>query len=116
MLMPDRARQELHIEFNKMFGRTAGLSAPQYLSRVLDIEVEFTANKIRTVYPYLIHHTMSTSSGDKNLDQWARERKLFPWVAVAAPVKVSYNSTSLQLSSNRVLRLCITLIVYSTNC
>ena len=39
--------------------------------------------------PYLVHHLMQKSSGNKDLVDWARTKKLFPWVAVGAPLKVS---------------------------
>ena len=103
MLMLNRARQELPADFNKIFAPGAGpIAAGQYLSKIFNIEVEFTKKETRTVYRYVVHHTMSTSSGDKDLDQWARERKLFAWIAVAAPIKVSYNSVQLQSLSKYI--------------
>lgn len=38
--------------------------------------------------PFIVHHLMLQSSGDHELDVWARNKKLFPWVAVGAPLKV----------------------------
>ena len=42
-----------------------------------------------TKSPYLVHHLMYRSSGKTELDSWARSKKLFPWVAVGAPLEVS---------------------------
>ena len=36
---------------------------------------------------YIVQHTMMMTSGNEELDVWARERKLYPWVALAAPLK-----------------------------
>ncbi|KAG8527970.1 uncharacterized protein KY384_006886 [Bacidia gigantensis] len=36
---------------------------------------------------YLMHHRLAPSSGDPDLDEWAKERKLYPWVSIAAPIK-----------------------------
>lgn len=38
---------------------------------------------------YLVQHTMTRSCGNKEVDDWARDLKLFPWVAIAAPLDVS---------------------------
>ena len=73
-----------------------------HLSKTLNIDVKFTTKGVPTLYRYIIHHTMTGSSGHKELDQWARERKLFPWVAVAAPIEVSHGFLQLQSTLNRV--------------
>ena len=112
MLILYRARQELPVDFKEMFAPVAGRATKQHLSKVFDTEVEVTTNGIRTVHRYLVHHSMSSSSGDKELDQWARERKLYAWVAVAAPIKVSYGLLQLQSSWNNVQNLSVRLIVH----
>ena len=38
---------------------------------------------------YMVQHVLLRSSDDEKLDKWGREHKLFPWVAIAAPLKVS---------------------------
>ena len=37
---------------------------------------------------YFMQHMFTPLTGDNQLDDWARERKLFPWVAIAAPLRV----------------------------
>ena len=53
------------------------------------MRIEFSTRRYPTprLFRYVINHTMMKSSGDENLDIWARERKLYPWVAIAAPLK-----------------------------
>lgn len=90
ILISHRARQEIPSDFKELFSPVAEKGMKSYLSKALNIDVEFTTKGVPTLYRYIVHHTMRGSSGHKELDQWARERKLFPWVAVAAPIEVSY--------------------------
>ena len=59
------------------------------LSKIFEMNIQFITKKDPNprLFRYIVQHTMMTSSGDKNLDIWARERKLYPWVAIAAPLK-----------------------------
>ena len=59
------------------------------LSKTFEMKIEFSTKQYPNprLFQYIVQHTMVTSSGDENLDIWARERKLYPWVAIAAPLK-----------------------------
>ena len=46
------------------------------------------------LFRYIVQHTMMKSSGDNALDSWARERKLYPWVAIAAPLNDGFANKS----------------------
>lgn len=54
---------------------------------------------------YLMQHMFRPSTGDSNLDSWARERKLFPWVAIAAPLRVLAGPCSGKLFSTLSLHI-----------
>lgn len=58
------------------------------LSKTFEMRIEFSTKQYPNprLFRYVINHTMMISSGDKNLDIWACERKLYPWVAIAAPL------------------------------
>ena len=64
------------------------IRATHDLFRVLGIAIEYRTKAECKIYKYLVQHAMMTSSGDEEIDGWARERKLFPWVAIAAPLVV----------------------------
>ena len=89
MLIPSRARKEIPSDFKKLFTPATEQGTKQNLAKYLVIDIEFTKDEVSKIYRYLVHHTMTRSSGHKELDAWARERKLFAWVAVAAPIEVS---------------------------
>ena len=63
--------------------------ATHNLSKTFETRIEFSTKQHPNprFFRYIVQHTMRTSSGDKDLDIWARERKLYPWVAIAAPLK-----------------------------
>lgn len=62
-----------------------------------EIEVQYNDKIDR----YAVQHAMLRSSGDPNMDSWAREKKLFPWVAVAALLKVRLDTTPMPLFRTR---------------
>ena len=63
--------------------------ATHNLSKTFETRIEFSTKQHPNprLFRYIVQHTMMISSGDKDLDIWARERKLYPWVAIAAPLK-----------------------------
>lgn len=71
--------------------RYAPNNAPEIhnLSKTFETRIESSMKQYPNprLFQYIVRHIMMTSSGDKNLDVWARERKLYPWVAIAAPLK-----------------------------
>ena len=46
-----------------------------------------------TKIKYAISHYLRKSAEDKSLQKWARNHKLFPWIAVANPLDVRLSST-----------------------
>ncbi len=64
-------------------------SATHDLSKTFEMRIEVCTEQDPNprLFRYIVQHTMMTSSGDEKLDIWARERKLYPWVAIAAPLK-----------------------------
>ena len=51
-----------------------------------DIAVKVSKPGEDKICRYAVSHVMLHSSNDAALDAWAREQKLFPWAAVAAPL------------------------------
>ncbi len=56
------------------------------VSRIFEIDIKYENQRFSKTDTYLVQHTMTSSCGDEELDSWAREQKLFPWVAIAAPL------------------------------
>ena len=109
MLIIHRARGQIPSYFADVFTSVAEQGVKQSSSKPFNFDVAFTMDNISTIYRYLVHHTMTRSSGNKDLDLWARERKLFGWVAVAAPLEVSHNCFQLLLAwkSDKDLRVIL---------
>ena len=70
-----------------------------------ELTIRYTEGDLYEDHRYAIQHVMLRSSGDADMDIWASEHKLFPWVAVAAQLKVSLDTVPLTLtrSSIRIL-------------
>lgn len=51
--------------------------------------MKYTEQKMSKTRRYAVQHVMLSSSGDVEMDAWARNEKLFPWAAVAALLEVS---------------------------
>ena len=56
--------------------------------RSFKLDIEHSTSSSCEVCSYLIEHAMKKGSGNKAMDEWACEEKLFPWIAVAAPLNV----------------------------
>lgn len=84
-----RARREIPADFKKLYVPQTPLAMERDLSRNLSLRIEFSNTIYSSVQSYLIQHAMIKSSGNSDLDDWARQRKLFPWTAVAVPLDVS---------------------------
>ena len=54
---------------------------------------------------YFMQHIFKPLIGDNQLDSWARERKLFPWAALAAPLHVRAGSFTGKLFSTLSLHI-----------
>lgn len=86
-----RVMQSVPTAFTTMYaGMPNGHQADQ-VSKSFYVNVTYIAEETPTVKKFLVQHSMIASSGDKDLDNWSRKRKLFPWAAVAAPLDVRYS-------------------------
>lgn len=83
-----RVRNELPADFKRLYVQQASSTMQQDLSKTFELKIRYSAGATSDTAHYLMQHTMLRSSGDQDLDNWARKRKLFPWVAVAAPLNV----------------------------
>lgn len=82
-------RNELTADFKALFLPTQLTNGPTEVSKSFILDMSFKEEEKTIESPYLVHHVMQKSSGNDELDAWARSKKLFPWVAVGAPLKVS---------------------------
>lgn len=85
-----RARDQLPLDFKRQYVPDTPLQ--QDISRTLSLRTEYSDVTSSSTQSYLIQHTMMKSSGDSDLDDWARERKLFAWTAVAVLLNVRFVS------------------------
>lgn len=83
-----RIRNEIPGDFKKLYSQQVSSSLQQDISKSFEIQTKYSAGAISDTTHYLIQHTMLRSSGNQELDKWARDRKLFPWTAIAAPLNV----------------------------
>lgn len=59
---------------------------PADISKIFEVDIQYSDPRGTRTDNYLVHHTMTKSCGNEELDTWAREFKLYPWVAIAAPL------------------------------
>ena len=85
-----QTRTGLLNDFRNMYSLKA--NNVESLSRTFETKIEYHSNKRSWTDTFLIQHLMVCSCGDSELDNWARDLKLFPWVAVAAPIDVHGSS------------------------
>lgn len=79
-------RNNLSVDFMTLFVPVAPIESDDSVSRTFQVDIRFTESALDTTFSYLIHHLMKRSSGYPDLDAWARGKKLFSWVAIAAPI------------------------------
>lgn len=84
-----RTKKQLPRDFIDLYASSA-IRPSQDLFKIFEIAIEYTTKEEQTICEYVVQHAMMASSGDGDMDKWARERKMFPWVAVAAPLIVSH--------------------------
>lgn len=82
-------RDELTTDFKTLYMQSALTNSLQEIAKSFILDMCFMEGTKTTLSPFLVHHLMLHSSGDGELDSWARSKKLFPWVAVGAPLNVS---------------------------
>ena len=93
-------RSELTADFKSIFMPPEFTNGPNEVSKSFILDMSFKeGEKEPTNSPYLVHHLMYKSSGKDLLDSWARSKKLFPWVAVGAPLKVNLPVLSSSITS-----------------
>lgn len=81
-------RDELPSDFKRLYVQAQPKTEVD-VHKIFELDIEYSTGSVSTVSRYLIQHTMLRSSGDNDMDIWARQKKLFPWTAVAAPLFVS---------------------------
>ena len=85
-----RTREQLPKDFVNLYASST-IRTAQDLFKFVNLAIEYTTKEEQRVYNYVVQHAMMASSGNEEMDKWARERKLFPWVAIAAPLIVSHH-------------------------
>ena len=101
------ARNNLSIDFKALFVPVAPTESNHSVSRTFQVDICFTEGALDTTFSYLIHHLMKKSSANSELDSWARGKKLFSWVAIAAPISGISSSDSFRGRLFSILRLPI---------
>lgn len=76
-------RDELPLDFKRLYVPQTPPVVQEDIFKSLRVRVELCQGNSSYAHSYLIQHAMMMSSGDTDLDEWARQRKLFPWTAVA---------------------------------
>lgn len=79
-------QNNLPLRFRELYAREDA-SVYQQVSETLKLDIHFNArDDTPSTSSYVLQHLMMSSTGDKDLDHWGRSKKLFPWVALAAPI------------------------------
>lgn len=94
-LTESRTRKLLLTKFRELYVSQLPQSSDVYAS--FELAIECTRHGKSTISKYALQHAMLTTSGDDQMDTWSRENKLFPWVAIAAPLLVSCYQLSFHL-------------------
>lgn len=82
-------RNKILTDFKRMYAAHGpDLNKADIFCKNFELSVKYSAGPFSSIERYLIQHNMRQSSGEPDLDEWARTRKLFPWTAIAAPLNV----------------------------
>lgn len=81
-------RNEILTDFKRLYAHGPDPNEEDNFYKNFELNVKYSAGHISSSERYLIQHNMRQSSGEPDLDEWARKRKLFPWTAIAAPLDV----------------------------
>lgn len=81
-----RSRRELSTDFRRLYAPHPTETGLVDVSKMFEVNIKYSDTRSTRTDNYLVHHTMTRSCGDEELDTWARELKLYPWVAIAAPL------------------------------
>lgn len=74
------------MDFRRLYAPDRGQAALLDVSKMFEIDFQYSGPEGTRTDRYLVHHTMTSSCGNEELDTWARDSKLYPWVAIAAPL------------------------------
>lgn len=74
------------MDFRRLYAPTLAETALADVSKIFELKIQYSDTEGTRTDKYLLHHTMTRSCGNEELDTWARELKLYPWVAIAAPL------------------------------
>ena len=77
-------RNAISESFRGLF--TVESPSKQEVSLQFETKLQYTKGESTRTEQYVVQHLMAPSCGNAALDTWARGWKLFPWVAVAAPL------------------------------
>ncbi|KAL9125304.1 MAG: hypothetical protein Q9217_005473 [Psora testacea] len=81
-----RSRNALSDDFLQLYS-SPGQKGLDKLTRIFETNVCCISGALSWTEKYLVQHSFEASCGDLQLDTWAKDLKLFPWVAVAAPIR-----------------------------
>ncbi|KAL8717029.1 MAG: hypothetical protein Q9225_005692 [Loekoesia sp. 1 TL-2023] len=84
-----QAMRSISGAFGEMYASLPEEGQLEKLSKGFHVNVEYLAQSSSSVHSFFVQHTMIRSSAKAALNDWARKRKLFPWVAIAAPVDLT---------------------------
>ena len=77
-------RDTVTSSFRDLYGHSPTSKTDAYVA--FETKVRYEKDHACRTETYLIQHYLAPTCGDSDLDDWAKGWKLFPWVAVAAPV------------------------------
>ncbi|KAL8656205.1 MAG: hypothetical protein Q9210_000400 [Variospora velana] len=81
-----RAMRSIPEAFKEMYMPHSQERRPEKLSKAFQVNVNFSVGSSSSVHTFAVQHCMTISSSYPALNEWACKRKLYPWVAVAAPL------------------------------
>lgn len=87
------------------------LEDPEYLfNHSFEAGIEYRSDGESKTTRFVVHHSIQRSPIDSGLQDWIKDEKLLPWVAVAAQLPVSwyprrgFNNSTAQICIDTVLR------------
>jgi len=89
-----KVRKELTVDFRRLYSSQISNDVAE-MAKTFQTNIRYLTESGTWTDEFIIRHSMARSSGDAELDAWARELKLFPWVAIAAPLNVSDASSTM---------------------
>ena len=82
-----RMYNDLTLRFYELYAQRSSDRPREAVSADFQVNVHYSeGNEPPVRSSYVLHHLMMSSTGDQHLDRWGRSKKLFPWVAIGAPL------------------------------